>query len=134
MKVFAQSVPYGTKCAYTEQTKEKTPATALTVRGHGNQKGALISMNTLQAEYEAGRLWRRLPAAERRANNARARADRTGDKEHVVAAYELEMGLHRMEAQYYDYLALIDDEPAAEDVIAAAYLRLFEAIRENRAA
>jgi hypothetical protein len=59
------------------------------------------------AEVEAGRLWRRLPAAERRANQARARADRTGLTEHVVAAYELEIGLHRMEAAYYETLAQV---------------------------
>ena len=66
-------------------------------------------MNTvsLNAEREAGLLWRRLPAAENRANRARVRADRTGRTEHVVAALELEMRLHRMEAAYYQALALV---------------------------
>jgi hypothetical protein len=69
----------------------------------------LITLNilALAAEREAGRLWRRLPAAERRANLARTRADRTGLTEHVVAAYELEIGLHRMEAAYYETLAQV---------------------------
>ena len=62
---------------------------------------------SLIAEREAGRLWRRLPAAERRANHARTRADRTGTTEHVVAALELEMGLRRMEAAYYTALAQV---------------------------
>jgi hypothetical protein len=66
-------------------------------------------METLSptAEQVAGKLWRRLPAAERRANEARTRADRTGTTEHVIAALELEMGLYRMEAEYYDALALV---------------------------
>lgn len=90
---------------------------------------------TNYAEAEAGRLWRRLPAAERRANHARARADRTGNKEHVIAALELEMGLHRMESAYYQALAQIDDTEVSADVaITNAYLRLFEAIREDKVA
>ena len=92
-------------------------------------------MNTLSAEYEAGRLWRRLPAAERRANMARTKADRTGNKEHIIAALELEAGLRRMEAAYYENLALIDTTAVTdEEAIGNAYLRLFEAIMEDRAA
>ena len=61
----------------------------------------------MSAEREAGRLYRRLPAAKRRADLARARAGRTGHPEHVTAAVELEAGYTRMVAVYFDTLAQV---------------------------
>ena len=58
-------------------------------------------------EAEAGRLYRRLPAARRRADVARARAERTGKPAHLDAATELEAGYGRMEAAYFDTLAQV---------------------------
>lgn len=51
-------------------------------------------------ELEAARLWRRLPAARKRAEAARARADRNPTTENHAIAAELEAGHARMLAEY----------------------------------
>ena len=58
-------------------------------------------------EAEAGRLYRRLPAAKRRADQARTRAGKTGHPEHLLAASELEAGYSRMVAVYFNTLAQV---------------------------
>lgn len=64
-------------------------------------------MSALLPEVEAGKLYRRLPAARRRADLARTRAGRTGNPEHVTAAVELEAGYGRMVAVYFETLAMV---------------------------
>lgn len=59
------------------------------------------------AEHEAGRIWRRLPAARNRVIAARARAERHRTLENMAAAAELAAGYARMETAYYDRLAEI---------------------------
>ena len=58
-------------------------------------------------ETEAGRLYRRLPAAKNRADQARLRAGRTGNPQHLLAADELEAGYSRMVANYFNTLAQV---------------------------
>jgi hypothetical protein len=64
-------------------------------------------MTSIHSITEAGRLYRRLPAARRRADLAKARAGRTGKPEHLDAATELEAGYVRMEARYFEALAQV---------------------------
>jgi hypothetical protein len=52
-------------------------------------------------------LYRRLPAAKRRADVAKSRAGRTGHPEHVDAAVELEAGYQRMTLEYFNALAQV---------------------------
>lgn len=61
----------------------------------------------LQAEHEAARIWRRLPAARNRAINARLKALRAPTEDRLTAAEELEAGLARMESSYYENLAQV---------------------------
>lgn len=56
-------------------------------------------------DIQAGRLYRRLPAAKRRADLAKERAGRTGNPEHINAAVELEAGYTRMVETYFQTLA-----------------------------
>jgi hypothetical protein len=62
---------------------------------------------TKHTDLEAGRLYRRLPAAKRRADVAKSRAGRTGHPEHVDAAVELEAGYQRMTLEYFNALAQV---------------------------
>ena len=68
-------------------------------------------MTTLSAhllpEVEAGKLYRRLPAAQRRADLAKARAHRTGKPDHLTAAIELQAGYDRMVSVYFETLAQV---------------------------
>lgn len=68
---------------------------------------AQTQTQTLLAEHEAGRLWRRLPAAARRVTAARAKAERRRTLENMTAAAELAAGYARMEATYYNHLAQV---------------------------
>ena len=62
-------------------------------------------MNSILAEREAARIWRRLPAAARRVRAARARVERRRTLENMRAAAELAAGYARMETAYYNNLA-----------------------------
>lgn len=62
-------------------------------------------MTSILAEAEAGRIWRRLPAARNRVIAARARAERNRTLENMAAAAELAAGYARMEAEYFGKLA-----------------------------
>lgn len=66
-------------------------------------------MNTslATAEAEAARIWRRLPAARNRAITARLWALHKPTEDRLTAAQELEAGLARMEAAYYENLAQV---------------------------
>ena len=61
----------------------------------------------LLPEVEAGKLYRRLPAAQRRADLAKSRAQRTGNPDHLTAAIELQAGYDRMVSVYFETLAQV---------------------------
>lgn len=58
-------------------------------------RGAIYS-----PEIEAAKLWRRIPAARKRAALAKERADRTGTAEDHERAVERLAGARRLEAEY----------------------------------
>jgi hypothetical protein len=62
---------------------------------------------TLSAENQAAQIWRRIPAARNRAITARLKALRTPTTDRLTRAEELEAGLSRMEAAYYENLAQV---------------------------
>lgn len=64
-----------------------------------------MSTTLATPEAEAARIWRRLPAARNRAITARLRALTKPTEDRVTRAQELEAGLVRMEATYFDRLA-----------------------------
>jgi hypothetical protein len=58
-------------------------------------RGAIYS-----PELEAAKVWRKIPAARKRAALAKARADRTGTREDHERATELLAGVRRLESEY----------------------------------
>lgn len=59
-------------------------------------------MSAYSPDLEAAKVWRRIPAARKRAALAKERADRSGTTEDHERATELLAGVRRLEAEYLD--------------------------------